>query len=53
MKRYQRAKHVEPTIRLVKHVERGNFPVILQKIAKNLLRRGHGKDMVQLSPLPT
>ena len=33
-----------PTIRLVKHVERGSFVVILYRIAKNLLRRGHGKN---------
>ena len=50
---YQRAKHGEPTSRLVKHVDRGNFPMILYRIAKNLLRRGHGKDLVQLSSLHT
>ena len=43
-------KHVE---RLVKHVERGNFSMILHRTAKNLLRRGHGKDLVQLTPLHT
>ena len=40
-------KKREPTIRLVKHVQRGNFPMILYKILKNLLRRGHGIDLVQ------
>ena len=53
MKHCQRAKHGVPAIRLVKHVERGNFPMILYRIAKNLLRRGHGQDLVQLSPLHT
>ena len=38
-----------PTIRSVKHVERGNFPMILYRIAKNLSRRGHGTDLVQLN----
>ena len=51
MNQYQRAKHGEPTLRLVKHVDRGNFPLILYRIAKNLLPRGHGKDLVQLSSL--
>ena len=50
MKHSQRAKHGVSTIRLVKHVERANFPMILYRIAKNLLRRGHGKDLVQPSP---
>ena len=39
------------TIRLVKHGERGNFPMILDKIGKNLLRGG---DVVKIwcnSPL--
>ena len=36
-----------------KHVERDNFLRILHRIAKNLLRRGHGKDLVQLTPLHT
>ena len=27
--------------------------MILYRIAKNLLRRGHGKDLVQLTPLHT
>ena len=40
-------------IRLVKHIEIGNFPVILYRIAKNLMRRGHGKDLLQLNPLQT
>ena len=42
-------KNGAPTIRLVKYVERGNFPMILYRIAKNLLRRGHGTDLVQLT----
>ena len=37
---------VEHAERSVRHVERGNF-------SKNLLRRGHGKDLVQLTPLHT
>ena len=41
------------TIRLVKHGERGNFPMILCKVAKNLLRGGRGKDLVQLTSLHT
>ena len=41
------------TIRLVKHGERANFPKILYKIANNLLRGGHGKDLVQLTSLHT
>ena len=40
-------KKRKSTIRLVKHVQRGNFPMILYKILKNLLRRGHGIDLVQ------
>ena len=43
-------KHVE---RSVRHVERGNFSMILHRTAKNLLQRGHGKDLVQLTPLHT
>ena len=39
MKHCQRTKHRVPTVRSVKHVERGNFPMILYRIAKNLLRR--------------
>ena len=38
-----------PTIRLVKHVERGNFSMILYRIAKILLQRGHSTDLVQLT----
>ena len=53
MKHFQRAKHGVSTIRLVKHVERSNFPMIFDSIAKNLLRRGYSKDLVQLSPLHT
>ena len=49
----QRAKNGVPTIRLVKHVERGNFSMILYRIAKNLLQTGHRKDLVQLTPLHT
>ena len=49
----QRAKHGVPIIRLVKHVERDNFSMILYRIAKNLLQRGHRKDLVQLTPLHT
>ena len=49
----QRAKNGVPTIRLVKHFERGNFSMILYRIAKNLLQTGHRKDLVQLTPLHT
>lgn len=38
------------TIRFfVKHVERDNFLMILNRIAKNLLQRGHCTDFVQLT----
>ena len=37
-----------PTIRLVK-LNGGNFPMILYRIANNLLWRGHGTDLVQLT----
>ena len=40
MKHCQRAKHGTPTITLVKHVERDNFPMTLYRTAKNLLQRG-------------
>ena len=53
MKHCQRAKHEVPTIRLVKHVERGNFPMMLYGIANNLLGRRHDNDLVQLSTLHT
>ena len=53
MKHWQRARRGVPTIRLVKHVERGNFGMILYRIAKKLLHRGHGKDLMQLAPLHT
>ena len=53
MKHCQRVKHEVPTIRLVKHVQRGNFPMMLYGIAKTLLGRRHGKDLVQLSTLHT
>ena len=46
MKHCQRAKLGGPTIRLVKHDERGNFPSTLYRIANNLLQRGHGEDLV-------
>ena len=52
MKHCQRAKHGVPTIKLVKHVERDNFPMILYRIANNFLR-GHGKNLVQPSPMHT
>lgn len=39
------------TIRLAKYVEKGNFPMILCRITKNLLRRGHSTDLVQLNCL--
>ena len=32
-------KNGAPTIRLVKHVKRGNFPMVLYGIANNLLQR--------------
>ena len=35
--------------RLVKNVQRVNFPMILYRILQNLLRRGHGTDLVQLT----
>ena len=28
------------------------FPIIFYRIAKNLLKRGHGTDLVQLTHLP-
>ena len=39
-------KNVVPTIKLVKHVERGNFPMILYRVEKNLLWRGHSTDLM-------
>ena len=42
-------KNEVPTIRLVNYIERGNFLMILYRIAQNLLRRGHGTDLVQLT----
>ena len=39
-------KNEAPTIKLVKHVERGNFPMILYRVAKNLLCRGHSTDLM-------
>ena len=53
MKHCQRVKHGVPNIRLIKHVERDNFPMIFYRIANNLLRTGHGKDSAQLSLLHT
>ena len=50
MKHFQRAKREVSTIRLVKHVERSNFPMIFYSTAKNLLGREYSKDLVQLSP---
>ena len=38
-----------PFIKPVKQVERGNFSIILDKIAKNLLRRGQGRDLAQFT----
>ena len=38
-----------PTIRSVKHVEKGNFSMILYRIAKILLWRVYGTDLVQLT----
>ena len=38
-----------PTVRLLKHNKKGNFPRIVYRIAKNLRRRGHGTDLVQLT----
>ena len=37
------------TVKLVKHNKIGNLLIILYRIAKNLLRRGHGTDLVQLT----
>ena len=51
MKHCKRAKHGVPTKRMMKHVERGNFPMILYRIAKNLLLKVHCKDLVKLSRL--
>ena len=54
MKHYKKVKHGinkkgEPTIRLVKRVQRSNFPMILYRILKNLLWMGHGTDIVELT----
>ena len=38
-----------PTIRLVKYIERDNFPIILFRISNNLLRRRNGTDLMQLT----
>ena len=51
LKHCERAKHKMPTLRLVKHVERSNFSMILYRTVNNLLERGHGKALVQLTPL--
>ena len=51
LKHCQRVKHKVLTLRLVKHVERSNFPMILYRTTNNLLGRGHGKDLTQLTPL--
>ena len=37
------------TVKLVKHNKIGNLLIILYRIAKNLLPRGHGTDLVQLT----
>ena len=42
-------KKEAPTLRLVKHVERDNSPIILFRISNNLLRRGNGTDLMQLT----
>ena len=42
-------KNRAPTTQLVKHVQRGNFPMILHRILKNLLQMGHSTDSVQLT----
>ena len=42
-------KNGVPTMRLVKHVERGKFPMILYRIGNNFFQRGHGTDLVQLT----
>ena len=44
-------KNGVPTIRLAKYVEKGNFPMILYRSTKNLLRRRHSTDLVQLNCL--
>ena len=47
MKHCKRGKHGNtykngaPITILVKHVKRGNFPMILYRVAKNLMWRGH------------
>ena len=53
MKHWKRAKHRVPPTTLLKHVKQGNFAMILYRIAKNLLWRGHDKDLVQLILLQT
>ena len=46
-------KKLVSTIKLVKHNKRGNFPKILYRIAKKLLQRGHGTDLVQHTHIST
>ena len=53
MKHWKRAKHGVPPTTLLKHVKKGNFTMILYRIAKNLLWRRHDKDLVQLILLQT
>ena len=47
------SKHGVTTKRLVKHVERDNYAMILYRIVKKVLYREHSKDLVQLNPLYT
>ena len=42
-------KNETPIIKLVKHVQKGNFRMILYRIAKNMLQRGHSTNLVQLT----
>ena len=51
MKHYQRGKCGVPTMRLVKHVEAGNFLIILYRISKNLLQRTRLRFGVTQSPI--
>ena len=39
-----------PLIWLVKYVGRDNFPIILYKIAENMLQRGRGTDWHRVAP---
>ena len=53
MKHCHRAKHGVTTKRLVRHVERDNYAMILYRIVKKVLYREHGKDLVKLNSLYT